>query len=382
MSAYTETLTASPFSITAPCPISHHMNTTQEGGGVLAGLKIIRVHRKGCEKCVINCPSSIDELEVVLKETLQMISIDKITIEASGETVTSLEGIPNNATLFVEGVNAVEICSPKVGAASTNSLRGSDGSYVFSTDPDIASLNVGNVAVADADESLTDATNVWCHIPASIFDVRGPDYFETAAKVPSKDELAVCVGFSRWQTPEPIENVKDSEEGRLAIERIRAVRPEGKIIIVSIKNAYVGGWVSSYYIQIISFFLVKDDIDAINPVTARLVEELFTTDDDEFRNSRIKLIPCIVDGNWLVRQAVGTSKPVIIGRKLTNTYDVEENLIEIGIDVNSSIVARQITGISLTYAASLIVDLAFVLEVLLLILHRYLLLASFLHSSN
>lgn len=59
-----------------------------------------------------------------------------------------------------------------------------------------------------------------------------------------------------------------------------------------------------------------------------------------------------------------SSKPVIIGRKLENDYvsSDEGSILEIGINVDNSIIARQITGLSLTYCSTLVVDLGFVIE--------------------
>ena len=38
-------------------------------------------------------------------------------------------------------------------------------------------------------------------------------------------------------------------------------------------------------------------------------------EDDSFRHTRFKLIPCIVDGNWVVKRGVG-STPALLGTKL------------------------------------------------------------------
>ncbi len=123
----------------------------------------------------------------------------------------------------------------------------------------------------------------------------------------------------------------------------------------------MGGWLSSYYVHAIFYFLMNENVTHDSPALGGLIEELFTSSDDEFRNSRIKLFPAIVDCNWLVQQSVG-NKPCIIGRKLTNNYLQLENYLEIGLDVDSSVLARQITGLALGYASTLTVDIGLAIE--------------------
>lgn len=81
------------------------------------------------------------------------------------------------------------------------------------------------------------------------------------------------------------------------------------------------------------------------PVAAAAAKQAFDTlfarfiqGDTAFRNSRLKLIPFVVDGgNWFVTKAVG-NRPCIIGNKITTTYhcDAKLNYMEVDIDVSGS----------------------------------------------
>jgi hypothetical protein len=55
--------------------------------------------------------------------------------------------------------------------------------------------------------------------------------------------------------------------------------------------------------------------------------------------SRLKVIPRVVEGPWLVKSAVGQT-PVIIGKKLDTLVFYDKNFVEISIDVFSSLAAR------------------------------------------
>ncbi|KAK9218351.1 hypothetical protein WN943_006988 [Citrus x changshan-huyou] len=45
----------------------------------------------------------------------------------------------------------------------------------------------------------------------------------------------------------------------------------------------------------------------------------FVDGDNEFRNSRLKLIPSVPEGSWIVRQSVG-STPCLLGKAVDCNY--------------------------------------------------------------
>ncbi|XP_058180851.1 protein ENHANCED DISEASE RESISTANCE 2-like [Rhododendron vialii] len=80
-----------------------------------------------------------------------------------------------------------------------------------------------------------------------------------------------------------------------------------------------------------------------------------------FRDSRLKLIPSIVEGYWMVRRAVGT-KACLLGKVVTCKYLRQDNFLEIDADIGSSSVARGVISLVLGYVTSLVVDLAILIE--------------------
>ena len=87
----------------------------------------------------------------------------------------------------------------------------------------------------------------------------------------------------------------------------------------------------------------------------------FLDGDDEFRHGRFKLIPSIVKGNFIVKQAVGNT-PAVMGRKLRQPYYRGENHFELCLDVTSTSVGSAIVKLVSGYTKVLVVDLAFLLE--------------------
>ena len=83
--------------------------------------------------------------------------------------------------------------------------------------------------------------------------------------------------------------------------------------------------------------------------------------DDEYRDARLKIIPNVVEGGWVVKRGVG-NKPAIIGKKITQTYHAGANWFEIDVDIGSSRVAGAILGLVKGYTKVLVIDIAFLLE--------------------
>jgi len=89
----------------------------------------------------------------------------------------------------------------------------------------------------------------------------------------------------------------------------------------------------------------------------------FLKGSDKYRHGRFKFIPRIVEGNWVVQKAVGTT-PAILGSKMTQTYHYDKalNYFEVDVDVGSSSVAKSILNLVRGYAKSITIDLLFLIE--------------------
>jgi hypothetical protein len=103
------------------------------------------------------------------------------------------------------------------------------------------------------------------------------------------------------------------------------------------------------------------DIPADDLIVYRLLAQ-FLLDDDEKKSARFKLIPSMVEGPWVVRAGVG-SKPVILGKKLTQRYWSGPGYLEIGIDIGSSTIASSVVGMVRDYSRNIVVDLAVLVQV-------------------
>ncbi|KAJ6327055.1 hypothetical protein OIU78_014022 [Salix suchowensis] len=87
----------------------------------------------------------------------------------------------------------------------------------------------------------------------------------------------------------------------------------------------------------------------------------FVDGDDEFRNSRLKLIPSVPKGSWIVRQSVG-STPCLLGKAVDCNYIRGPNYLEVDVDIGSSTVANGVLGLVIGVITSLVVDMAFLVQ--------------------
>lgn len=87
---------------------------------------------------------------------------------------------------------------------------------------------------------------------------------------------------------------------------------------------------------------------------------------DRRRNTKLKLIPRVAQGSWVVRQSVGTT-PVLLGQKLKTKYlrgKTERgcSYFQVTVDVTSNTVANSVTKLVVNSITSLVVDLAPLIE--------------------
>jgi len=95
----------------------------------------------------------------------------------------------------------------------------------------------------------------------------------------------------------------------------------------------------------------------------------FCQDPESVKNKKLKIVPVVVEGPWVVRSVVG-GKPAIIGNKMPVRYHYfagspdgkEAMYLEADLDVVSSSAARGILSVARTYTQVLTIDLGFVVQ--------------------
>jgi hypothetical protein len=84
--------------------------------------------------------------------------------------------------------------------------------------------------------------------------------------------------------------------------------------------------------------------------------------DPAARNAKLKLIPALAQGSWIVRQAVGQT-PVMLGKRLKAEYFTEKSYVEADVDISANSTAASVTSMVAGAIKSLVFDIGIVLEV-------------------
>lgn len=205
--------------------------------------------------------------------------------------------------------------------------------------------------------------NAWSQPAAETFNIRGPTYLEDRNKIPSQEAAFRLLTVDMVQAEQPVYTgmcAHPQERIQQALRRERETGIKELPEFVFAVNLCIPG--DKTYHQV-SYFGIDNFDEIKHPKTpfGRLMNEFIFSDSDDFRLKTFKLIPRIVEGNFVVRKAVG-SKPTILGRKIKHYFVRADNYFEIIVDIASDQVAQRIVKLVLGYTKSLVVDMMFLLE--------------------
>ena len=211
----------------------------------------------------------------------------------------------------------------------------------------------------------------WAEPDSNSFLVRGPSYKTDRVKINAGQSIGrlLAVDFAEVDAPIYSGMTKHpNERVQLALQKEKMLKEKGLQSdvppFIFVLNIVLPG--EPLYHMV--FYYAVDDMSEIDGTsgtpTSKLCNEFFFGDSDEFRDKTFKLIPQIVQGNFMVRRAVGTT-PAIMGKKLRQLYVKDEEnkrFFEIVLDCCSSSVAAGVIRLSLGYAKTLVVDIGFLFE--------------------
>mmetsp|Transcript_4273 Transcript_4273/g.6339 ORF Transcript_4273/g.6339 Transcript_4273/m.6339 type:complete len:255 (+) Transcript_4273:105-869(+) len=207
-------------------------------------------------------------------------------------------------------------------------------------------------------------SDAWAEADATSFQVRGATYIKDKRKVDSKKAIfrLLTVDIVHCQNAAMTglcSNPNERIQRALAREKKTGLQelPDFVFAVNLVVPATKGIHHCVFYFGCDDISVLKD----LNTHSGRLATQFFFGDSDQFRNKRFKLIPRIEEGNLLVRKAVG-SKPAILGRKLKQVYIRTDRYFELIINISSDTVASKIVSLSVGYAKTLVVDMAFLVE--------------------
>ncbi|KAG6587164.1 START-like domain [Phytophthora cinnamomi] len=200
--------------------------------------------------------------------------------------------------------------------------------------------------------------SMWAEPDGGAMMVRGPDYLTDRRKIPSQSPYFRLVGMDLYESSEVIEHIASRADNPVQRELKRHEERGTEMPFTFVINFVVPG---NPRINLVLYYQVPHPsiLTDGSPATELMAD--FLEGSDEFRNERFKLIPCIVEGSFIVRQAVG-STPALIGKKLRQPYFRGKQYFELDVDIGSSAVANRVVGLVSGYTKKLVIDMGFVLE--------------------
>eukprot|EP00536_Pseudo-nitzschia_multiseries_P013707 jgi/Psemu1/261625/estExt_Genewise1Plus.C_6030008 len=186
----------------------------------------------------------------------------------------------------------------------------------------------------------------WAEPDPDSFLVRGPNYLEDGKKINAGSSIGQLIAM---------DSLKREKE---MMEKGQICDTPAFIFVVNIVVPAAQCFHAVFYYAVHDMSTI-DGSDGTP--SSRLCQKFFFGDSDTFRDETFKLIPRIVEGNFLVRKAVG-STPAIMGTRLKQYYVRTDRFMEIVLDCGSSQVAEGVIKLSLGYAKTLVVDMGFLLE--------------------
>lgn len=192
----------------------------------------------------------------------------------------------------------------------------------------------------------------WSNPDHKIFMVRSISYFEDRVKVPSAPAVFQCRGVDVWITDNAERNIA-RHPSVLGGELHR-------------EDTFVVNFLLPFS-NFVAYFTIPP-IDEMPANIAKLWTE-FIKGDQQFRDGKLKLLPVVVDGPWIVKKAVGPgTSPAMVGRDLPLQYYFTEptatrkGVFEVDVLVTASRIARGILNVVKGHTKSLTMAFAFIIE--------------------
>jgi hypothetical protein len=191
---------------------------------------------------------------------------------------------------------------------------------------------------------------MWSEPDASDVLVRGKTYMDDQVKVPAGKAVGqlLHVDLFKFATAEERHHLAMREETRpnSVLAYCREKYPASRVFLVNIELPNADN------LSLVVYWLLppaeQDDAAAFH----RLLDRFCDEGDDEFRNSRFKLIPNLVEGPWILQSLV-PNRPALTGTKLTQRYFRRSNYFELDLDVASSTTAQYIGSMCQSWASYL-----------------------------
>lgn len=197
--------------------------------------------------------------------------------------------------------------------------------------------------------------NSWSEPAASMFKVRGTSYFMDRVKMPSGLSAFPCRGVEIWLADNPQRNI--------------ARHPSVLSGKLGEQDTFLVNFLLPFG-NFVAYFTMTADEDL--PLHVRDAWVKFRKGDQQYRDARLKLLPLVVEGPWIVKTVVGNgAAPALLGKVVplqyfftdSSTYS-KKSVFEVDVIISASNIAKGILNVvkgntkHLTLAFAIIIEAA------------------------
>jgi len=267
--------------------------------------------------------------------------------------------------------------------SARDQLNDADWEFVYTTVKDIElSLNVNLAELLHAKtladflpEELFISSFPGCQSYDQVgnqpsFPIRGLKYMKDHKKMPCSQSLFVQRSMQVISHPQSLSHIALSDW--IALPRHEL---DSEYLII---NYFLPG---SPFIHVVGIYLATPPAMAVikaldsnnlpegeglpNEPWVSLLQSLYQSGESQektaFVDSRLKLVPVLVEAPWMLRMAVG-HRPAITGTKIEQRYFRGRGYLEVDVDLSSSSVAAGIISTVRGLSKGLVVDLGWVMQ--------------------
>jgi hypothetical protein len=193
-------------------------------------------------------------------------------------------------------------------------------------------------------------TSAWSRPMDKIFKVRGKTYLTDRVKIPSDPSPFPCRGIDMWLTNTPERHIARHPSvlgGKLG---------EEDTFVVNFLLPF-GNFVAYFSVPPISEM----------PKNVATVWTKFKNGNQQDRDARLKLLPVVMDGPWIVKKAVGNG-PALLGQAIPLQYffteptDKRKGIYEVDVIITASKIARGILSVVKSHTKRLSIAFGFIIE--------------------
>lgn len=189
------------------------------------------------------------------------------------------------------------------------------------------------------------------------FKLRGGSYLIDYKKVSQTQEPMfplICMDLYETKTQEECFHICSRVENR-----VNQAQSRGGNEWTFVVNFCLPG--PPYY-SLIAYFRGDKAMIEDNTPFGKVARPFFFGDSDNFRDSRFKVIPRILDANLIIQMLNLQDKPTLLGNKLKQHYFRGENYFEIDVEVGSNSISRSIVSTMMGVSTSMVVDIGMCLQ--------------------